>query len=434
MRRSPKRFWSGGEPFVWLTGGALTISLILVGGLVGLILYNGLGFFWPADVVRLTLTDGTVMTGQVVEREPIPAEPGRYRIKLKVANRDLYGADFQWVDESRIAKRTYPPDVAVIQRSEWGLLIGMLEEVRDGGRVIATGPEQSWAAVQARLPEAERVRREIRRIEKRDVGAINGAQERLRLALKKLALRGATGGPEVDALRAQLAPLQDSYQALAERLTELRKSQPVSVVVVADGGKVKDIPLAQVIEVRFPNRMSLLAKSLAYADHVWEFVSEDPREANTEGGVFPAIFGTVMMVMIMSIIVTPLGVLAAFYLREYARQGAFVSAVRIAVNNLAGVPSIVFGVFGVAFFIYFVGGTIDRLFYAEALPTPTYGTGGILWASLTLALLTVPVVIVATEEDWRRSRAECARRLSRCRPPSSRPCCASSSPLSCRPS
>jgi len=93
-----------------------------------------------------------------------------------------------------------------------------------------------------------------------------------------------------------------------------------------------------------------------------------------------------------------LGVLAAFYLREYAQQGAFVSAVRIAVNNLAGVPSIVFGVFGVGFFIYFVGGTIDRLFFAEALPTPTFGTGGILWASLTLALLTIPVVIVATEE------------------------------------
>jgi phosphate transport system permease protein len=100
----------------------------------------------------------------------------------------------------------------------------------------------------------------------------------------------------------------------------------------------------------------------------------------------------------MSVIVAPLGVLAAFYLREYAKQGPFVSAVRIAVNNLAGVPSIVFGVFGVGFFIYFVGGSIDRLFYSEALPTPTYGTGGILWASLTLALLTVPVVIVATEE------------------------------------
>src|SRR5215470_19903782 len=124
--------------------------------------------------------------------------------------------------------------------------------------------------------------------------------------------------------------------------------------------------------------MSLAAKGLYYVGNVWALLHDDPRESNTEGGVFPAIFGTVMMVMIMSIIVTPLGVLAAFYLREYARQGAFVSAVRIAVNNLAGVPSIVFGVFGVGFFIYFIGGTIDRWFYAEALPTPTFGTGGIL--------------------------------------------------------
>ena len=95
----------------------------------------------------------------------------------------------------------------------------------------------------------------------------------------------------------------------------------------------------------------------------------------------------------------PFGVLAAFYLKEYARQGAIVRVVRIAVNNLAGVPSIVFGVFGLGFFVYAIGGTIDQLFYAEALPAPTFGTGGILWASLTLALMTVPVVIVATEES-----------------------------------
>jgi phosphate transport system permease protein len=252
--------------------------------------------------------------------------------------------------------------------------------------------------VRARLPGSEAARREIRRIETRDIGAINREQERLRLALRRLELRGVRGGPEVESLQSKLAPLQQRYDAEAERLAELRKRQSVSLVVQADQGKDKELPLAQVIEVIFPNRMSLVAKSADYAAGLWRFVSEDPREANTEGGVFPAIFGTVLMVLIMSIIVTPLGVLAAFYLREYARQGAFVSVVRIAVNNLAGVPSIVFGVFGVGFFIYFVGGGIDRLFFSEALPTPTYGTGGILWASLTLALLTVPVVIVATEE------------------------------------
>jgi phosphate transport system permease protein len=398
MRSRVGRLFASGEPFIWLTGGALTLSLLLVAGLVGLILYNGLGFFWPQDVLRVTLDDGTTLTGQVVEREAVPGAAGQHRIKLRVANRDLYGADFQWIDESRIARREYPAEVAVIERTEWGLLIGTLREVREEGRAVAVGPEPSLRELTRRLPEAARIRREIRRIETREVGAINYEQEQIRLRLKKLELRGISQGPELEALRARLGPLQERYAVQEARLGELRKSQSGSVLVAADGGREKDLPITQVLDVRFPNAMSGLAKAAYYAGRVWEFVSDDPRESNTEGGVFPAIFGTVMMVLIMSIVVTPLGVLAAFYLREYARQGTFVSAVRIAVNNLAGVPSIVFGVFGVGFFIYFVGGSIDRLFFPEALPTPTYGTGGILWAALTLALLTVPVVIVATEE------------------------------------
>jgi phosphate transport system permease protein len=242
------------------------------------------------------------------------------------------------------------------------------------------------------------VRREIRRIETGEIASINHAQERIRLRLRGLDLRGETAGPAVERLQAEMRGLQERYQAQERRLAELRSRQGATVVVVADGGKDKALPLTQIVRVSFPNAMGVPAKVARYVANVWGFVSDDPRESNTEGGVFPAIFGTVMMVVIMSLMVTPLGVLAAFYLREYARQGAFVSAVRIAVNNLAGVPSIVFGVFGVGFFIYFVGGTIDRLVFAEALPTPTFGTGGILWASLTLALLTIPVVIVATEE------------------------------------
>jgi phosphate transport system permease protein len=189
--------------------------------------------------------------------------------------------------------------------------------------------------------------------------------------------------------------------ALAARLSgaaRLRQPAAVSVVVAVAGDRTTTLPLADVVRVVHPNALGPAGKTRVYLAKVWEFVAHGPRESNTEGGVFPAIFGTVMMVMLMTVMVVPLGVLAAFYLREYARQGAFVSAVRIAVNNLAGVPSIVFGVFGVGFFVYFLGGAIDRLFFAEALPTPTFGTGGILWAALTLALLTVPVVIVATEE------------------------------------
>ena len=156
--------------------------------------------------------------------------------------------------------------------------------------------------------------------------------------------------------------------------------------------------IGTIVRAYRPNSMSIFEKLLIYFSKLWEFVSGNPREANTEGGVFPAIFGTVLMVVIMSIVVLPFGVLAALYLREYAKQGLLVRIVRICVNNLAGVPSIVFGIFAVGFFIYGIGGTIDSLFFKESLPTPTLGTGGILWASLTLALLTVPVVIVATEE------------------------------------
>jgi phosphate transport system permease protein len=393
-----RALWRSGEPFIWLTGGALALSLCLVGGLVLLILVNGLGLFWPKDILRATLADGRTVTGQVVEREPVPGRPGQYRVKLRVGNRDLYGADFEWVDERDIVRRAYPAAVALIERTEWGVLIGTITEVREGERVVAHGTEAGAAEIARRLPEVGATRRAIRRLETDEIGAISRAQERIRLALRALELGGVTSGPEVAALEARLEPLAARYEEQAARLARLRQRQTATVVVAADGGKEKRLPLAQVVHLAFPNTMGVAARAVHYVAAAWEFVSDDPREANTEGGIFPAIFGTVLMVMIMSAMVTPLGVLAAFYLREYATQGPFVSAVRIAVNNLAGVPSIVFGVFGVGFFIYAVGGAIDRLFFPEALPTPTFGTGGLLWASLTLALLTVPVVIVATEE------------------------------------
>jgi len=190
-----------------------------------------------------------------------------------------------------------------------------------------------------------------------------------------------------------------------EKYYELSKNevqQKLIPILVHDNliidGKEKILPIFQIVRIYDPNQMGFFKKSGFYITKVWEFVSGEPREANTEGGVFPAIFGTAMMVLIMSIAVTPLGVLTAVFLREYTSDNIFARIVSISVNNLAGVPSIVFGVFGLGFFIYFIGGGIDKIFYNESLPTPTFGTGGILWASLTLALLTVPVVVVATEE------------------------------------
>jgi phosphate transport system permease protein len=397
-------FWKGGDPFVWLTGAMLALSLIMVAGLIFLVLQNGLGFFWPKRVERFRLADGSTLVGEVTEREPIPAPeadanaPTLHRIQVKRGNRDVYGRDFVWVDEAKITGRDEPRDVVVIERREWGDFYGELKALRQGERVVAEGPDAVWSALQPRLAEALRLHEEIRDVEKHEIGANNYDQDRLRLARRSLERRGVTSGPERDAIDAEMTVLYRQYAASLKKLEALRHGQNERPLLTAAGDREIDLPLDKIVSIIRPNRMSTLDKAKVYLARLWEFVSADPRESNTEGGVFPAIFGTVMMVMIMSVLVTPLGVVAAVYLREYARQGPFVSAVRIAVNNLAGVPSIVFGVFGVGFFVYTIGGTLDRLFFTDALPTPTFGTGGILWASLTLALLTVPVVIVATEE------------------------------------
>ena len=399
-----KRFWKSGDPFIWLTGGALALSLIMVAGLVIMVFVNGLGLFWPSSIVHLNLTDGRELMGQVIQREKIPQPgtppetPERYRTQIKVGNRDLYGVDFVWVEETTIDRRNYPEEAVLIERQEWGNLYGFIKEIRDGDQVVGSGPASTWMELQGRLSAARATSREIRQIEQKEIGAINYAQETIRLRLKKLALQGQGEGPEAERLQKILEDWEAKYQAQVAKLAELRKALQQTLIVSVAGGQVSELPLAQIVRVVRPNSMGVWSKSGVYLSRLWEFISGDPRESNTEGGVFPAIFGTVLMVIMMSLFVSPLGVLAAFYLREYAKQGPLVSLVRIAVNNLAGVPSIVFGVFGLGFFIYLAGGSIDRLFYAERLPTPTFGTGGILWASLTLALLTVPVVIVATEE------------------------------------
>jgi phosphate transport system permease protein len=385
------RFWKSGDPYIWLTGGALALALIMVFGLVALVLVNGAGFFWPAEVVRFTSAQGQEIIGEVSDREIIPqpdapaGTPDRNRLQIKRGNRDLYGSDFLWLDEEDIAARETPAAATVVERTEWGHFYGYFQRLETGGRIVSN----DWKLLRARMAETRRLADEIRHIEKKEIGAINRAQEKLRLRMKK------DPSPE---MKERMAGLQQRYAEKFAALKDLRAKMTDCIVLSAPGHPEVRIPLERVVRIYQPNAMGVAAKSRFYAGKVWEFVADEPRESNTEGGVWPAIFGTVLMVLIMSIVVTPLGVLAAFYLREYAKQGPLVSAVRIAVNNLAGVPSIVFGVFGVGFFIYFVGGTVDRLFFADALPTPTFGTGGILWAALTLTLMTVPVVIVATEE------------------------------------
>ncbi|HSQ50938.1 MAG TPA: phosphate ABC transporter permease PstA, partial [Nitrospiraceae bacterium] len=279
----------------------------------------------------------------------------------------------------------------------WGNMYGTIKAVYKGETLQVEGNAAGWLALAPLLSMTNDLHRQISRIETTDIGAINAEIEQGRLKIRAVEM-GREQRPISD-LNAEVAAAESRYQEKTMELDALRAQFDEYSVVMADAnGQEKQIPVGQIIRALRPNEMGLFRKSWIYLTNVWSVLSTEPREANTEGGIFPAIFGTVMMVIIMSLVVAPFGVLAALYLREYAKQGALVRLVRIAVNNLAGVPSIVFGVFGLGFFIYAIGGSLDALFFPERLPTPTFGTGGILWASLTLALLTVPVVIVATEE------------------------------------
>ncbi len=394
-----------GDSFTALCGGALALNLLLVFGILALLAWNGGRYFWQRDLVELTMKDGRKVLGEVWEEEKRPTEGPRAgvdRLRLKTGNRDLAGLDFAWVDRKDIARIAIPPQALLVERLEYGNFYGSIREIHVGGKVVASGPDASWRAFFPLHEKKVAERKTVEKLEKGDIGDINAAIEALRLARKKLdfsTLPAAKKARRAAALEQDLAEREAEYQKLADRLSALREALDRDTVVLeAADGATKEIPLSGIVAAIQPNAMSGVAKSVLYLQRIWSFVSDDPRESNTEGGIFPSIFGTVMMVFLMSFAVVPLGVLAALYLREYANQGPLVRMVRIAVNNLAGVPSIVFGVFGLGFFVYLIGGSIDRIFYPESLPTPTFGTGGILWAALTLALLTVPVVIVAAEE------------------------------------
>ena len=409
MRERLKKMMASGDFFVWASGAGLAISLLMIVGILLLIMVNGMGYFWISDIIELTLTDGTRVMGQAAGREIIPnsATPefpeGKGRIRVKIGNRDLYGLDFKWVDESAIASRTVPADAVLLERREWGNMYARITAIDKGDARHAEGGELGWKALLPLVEQANDLHARIYRIEKVAIGEINAEIERARLNIRAMELRTPSGqaphGPTVDRWKSAIAAAEGRYRQQTEELEQLYARFNEYTVVMADAnGQEKRLPVGQIVRALRPNELGTAAKVRLYLGNVWSVLMEEPREANTEGGIFPAIFGTVMMVFIMSLAVVPFGVLAALYLREYAKQGTVVRLVRIAVNNLAGVPSIVYGVFGLGFFVYAIGGTLDTLFFPESLPSPTFGTGGILWASLTLALLTVPVVIVATEE------------------------------------
>ena len=413
------KWFKSGHPWIWLNAGAVSISLIMVIGLVLLIGVRGLGYFWPADVLDGTYIQSNGeqirLIGEINDSEEVPVvqvidsgyqiesdEESLTRYLIKTGNRDVYGSDFRLVLNKFLTEVSYPDNLLVLERREWGNFYGYLKSVQQDGKVIAKGDE-AIAVLAEKVERAVELFEQIREIQKDDIGSINYGLERLRLKERGLELDNDTDPVKIKAIADARKAFDEEYKQLEQRMTELYEEiRRDSITVEAMNGQQIEVALEKVVRVYYPNAMSAFDKIGFYFAKLWEFVSDEPREANTEGGIFPAIFGTVLMVMLMAVLVTPFGVVAAVYLREYAKQGPVIRLIRIAVNNLAGVPSIVYGVFGLGFFVYFLGGNIDALFFPEAQPAPTFGTPGIIWSSLTLALLTLPVVIVATEEGLSR--------------------------------
>jgi len=401
-----------GEPKVWLCAMGLALGILMTAGLLALIIGKGLVVFWPAEIVKITTADADgkpeVMIGEIRKRQE-RRDPSRGDAKIAewlvfLGNKDAWGQAFKFVDEGKVKEIESPKDIIVAERLEYGdsIFYPVSLTLGDGKTVPATDAT-FFTQLDHLVKEGNRRREEIMEIEKDRIGAINRKLSSLDIDAKLIArdagLDPAKLAEKTQAVEQKRQALQTEYQALADKAGILRKQQHVDILnyKISDGTD-RQQPIADIVNYYQPNQLSFMGKLGWFFHNGWDFLSGEPREANTEGGIFPAIFGTFIMTILMSALVTPFGVVAAIYLREYAKQGFMVRAVRISVNNLAGVPSIVFGVFGLGFFVYYVGGTVDQLFFNSSLPTPTFGTGGILWASFTLALLTLPVVIVATEE------------------------------------
>lgn len=413
-----RKWIRSGAPWVWMNAAAVSACILLVTGLLVLIGARGLGHFWPAAVHEILYKDlqGERMTlvGQVRTTETVKTSRLREsgievadgvksvkRILLKTGNRDLTGQDFRWILEPGIVWNDRPHSMVVVERVEWGSFFGRVLGLESAGQFVSS--RDVWGDFQSMIERTAHLRDEIRRLEQSEIGSVNYRLEGLRLNQRRLQLNGETDAEPYLLIERERNELLAEYQNLERRLSSLNEGiLQDSVIMATSDGKEVTLPLSNIVDAWKPNAMSPVDKIAHYLLKVWLFLTEDPREANTEGGIFPAIFGTILMVLLMTVVVTPFGVIAGVYMKEYAKQGWLTRTIRIGVNNLAGVPSIVYGVFGLGFFVYTLGGSIDRLFFRAALPSPTFGTGGLFWASLTLALLTLPVVIVSTEEGLSR--------------------------------
>jgi ABC-type phosphate transport system permease subunit len=474
-------------------------------GLLTLITIHGSATFWPDQLVLIHTIDGKKYLGEATREDTytpdsdafdavradkreqakatVAANGGKsQRRLLRTENFELTGAHHHWISDFQVASEEHPEWALLIERYDvWGNFYGTPTSFTIDGKVVATGPAETWDKFEEHMPAVrERLEKRIH-LERYQSGQMNYRLNEARLAVKQAEITYGKDSSEQKKAEEEYAEVKKWAATEDERIKgeikaiNLENDSYQMKLVTADAVE-KTLPLSVIVRAYPANRLTFTGKLGVYFSRWGEFLTERPRAANTEGGVFPAIWGTVSLTLLMCLVVVPFGVLAALYLREYAKSGPIISAVRIAINNLAGVPSIVFGVFGLGFFCYFVGAYIDGgprrinvdpwpamqwwlMFAAAAIiglaaflcgigslratdstsrmtlllsrgslllwfltlvvifmllmkvpffsglyqakvqeGTPTFGARGLLWSSLTLALLTLPVVIVATEE------------------------------------
>lgn len=372
---------------VMLYASAMALCVIAIVSLLSVILINGGRYFWPTDIqlVKVKHDSGIVrFYGQLISTQK--SKDGgierHYSVTdwQNVKSKSLIVSEENFVDRDLDESLQRPDGVALFSLRTGHQLLGVPTTV------YVANDEQPITA----LPEVMA-----------ELNSLRGASDNL---LNTRIARLNSQLVETNVLSDEhRQPMIDEYHHAQAMLSKMQADMSSYTLDVKDASDlVHTISLVDIENTYFINQYSAWNKFEFFVSSIGEFISESPKQLYVSGGVFPAIVGTVVMVLLMTLLVTPLGVLVAIYLHEYAAQNQLTTLIRISVNNLAGVPSIVYGVFGLSFFVYEVGAGIDNLLYSDNLPAPTFGAPGLFWASLTMAMLTLPAVVVATEEGLRR--------------------------------
>ena len=262
-----KKFFDSGSLFIWLCGGALGISLLMIGGLLVVVLINGMGYFWPKDLIQLTLKNGEVILGEWVATEIIPETESvdqserQERVQLKVGNRDLYGLDFRWVDVADIAKKEYPSDVVTFERREWGNFYGRIQQIHDADTLLASGHEKGMSTLANLLKRTNALQEKIDAIEHDEIAELNHLIEQARLRLRSLEMSAPIGSEERVGIKTQLQELEVLYEVQNSALIALyHELEQFRMTVVDVAGAEKSFLVGSLVNVWSPNSMGLVKK------------------------------------------------------------------------------------------------------------------------------------------------------------------------------